>query len=66
MDNTILIPKRKLKGEDGHTTFSIRIPVELCKELDRFAGQTELSRNEVITILLRESLRMARIEEDED
>lgn len=59
----IKIPKKKLKGEDGHKVFSIRIPDELYDELNDLTNKTELSRNEVITILLREALNMAIIEE---
>lgn len=63
MDGTILVPRHKLKGEDGHTTFSIRIPDDLCRELDAFTKQTTLSRNAVITILLREALQIAKIDD---
>ena len=28
----IKIPKKKLKGEDGHKTFSIRVPDDLYEE----------------------------------
>lgn len=58
----IKIPKKKLKGEDGHKVFSIRIPDELYNELNDLTNKTELSRNEVITILLREALNIAIIE----
>lgn len=61
--NSIKIPKTKLKGEDGHKIFSIRIPDDLYNELNAFVSKTELSRNEVITILLREALSVAVIEE---
>lgn len=60
--NNIKIPKKKLKGEDGHKVFSIRIPDELYDELNDLTSKTELSRNEIITILLREAINMAVIE----
>ena len=66
MDKRITVPKRKLKGEDGYKTFSLRIPNELYDELNDFTGKTELSRNEVTTILLREALNIAYIEGDEE
>ncbi|MCI8645387.1 MAG: CopG family transcriptional regulator [Firmicutes bacterium] len=66
MDGTILVPKHKLKGDDGRATFSIRIPEDLCRALDEFTEQTTLSRNAVVTILLREALRIARIEDVEE
>ena len=59
----IKIPKKKLKGEDGHKTFSIRVPDDLYEELNTFASKTELSRNEIITILLNEALNIAEIDD---
>ena len=40
------------KGEDGYRTFSIRIRDELCERLERLAGETGRSRNELIGLLL--------------
>lgn len=60
--NNIKIPKKKLRGEDGYKTFSIRIPDELYDELNDLTSKTELSRNEIITILLKEAIDMAVIE----
>lgn len=53
----IQIPKTKLKGNDGHTSFSIRMPIALCDEIDKFVSQTTLSRNEFLNILIREALK---------
>ena len=47
MLNKVKIPKRKLKGDDGHKIFSIRIPDDLYEELNSLASKTELSRNEI-------------------
>lgn len=63
MDSNIKIPKKKLKGEDGHKTFSVRVPDELYNDLNDFVNKTELSRNEVITIFLKEALSIAVIED---
>ena len=49
-DNLILTPK--LKGEDGHKTFSIRIRSETAERIDALAAKTHRSRNELIGILL--------------
>ena len=58
----IKIPKEKLRGEEEFKTFSIRIPNELYYKLNDLCSKTELSRNEVITILLKEASDVAEIE----
>ena len=58
----IKIPKEKLRGEEEFKTFSIRIPNELYYKLNDLCSMTELSRNEVITILLKEASDVAEIE----
>lgn len=62
-DKKIIIPKKKLKGVDGHKTFSIRIPENLYNKLDDISSKTELSRNEVINILLSEAVEITDLEE---
>ena len=62
--NEIKILQKKLKGDDGYKVFSIRIPDELYNELNDFVKQTSLSRNELITILLRGALDIAVIDEN--
>ena len=47
-----LIIKKKLKGEDGYKTFSIRIKEETVERLDELATKTNRSRNELIGIFL--------------
>lgn len=66
MNSVIKVPKRRLKGEDGYHTFSIRVPDELYKGLDKFKDNTELSRNQVIVVLLTEALKIAQIEDDDE
>lgn len=63
MLDSINIPKAKLKGEDNYKTFSIRIPAKLYEELSELSNQTDLSRNEVITILLKEACSVATVTE---
>ena len=44
---------KKQKGEDGYTSFSLRIPLQLSEQINELVSQTELSRNEFLTILVR-------------
>ena len=48
---------KKQKGEDGYTSFSLRIPLQLSEQINELVSQTELSRNEFLTILIREALK---------
>lgn len=47
-----LIITKKLKGEDGHKTFSIRIKDETVDRLDEIAAKSNRSRNDLINMLL--------------
>lgn len=47
-----LIITKKLKGEDGHKVFSIRIKDETIARLDEIAKKTNRSRNDLINMLL--------------
>ena len=47
-----LIIKKRLKGEDGYKTFSIRIKDETTERLNELAAKTSRSRNELVNILL--------------
>lgn len=47
-----LILSKKLKGEDGYKTFSVRIKEETVEKIDKLAGTTNRTRNELIGILL--------------
>ena len=46
-DELILRPKR-MRGEDGYKTFSIRIKSETVDKISEVAQQTGYSRNELI------------------
>ena len=50
--NQRLVITKKLKGEDGHKIFSIRIKDETVDRLDHIAEQTNRSRNDLINMLL--------------
>ena len=49
---TKLVITKKVKGEDGHKTFSIRIKDETVERLDDIANKTNRSRNDLINMLL--------------
>ncbi|MCI9596569.1 MAG: ribbon-helix-helix protein, CopG family [Firmicutes bacterium] len=59
----IEVKKRKFRGEDAHKVLSIRIPVELASRLDEIAIEANISRNELINILLTEGVKSVRIKE---
>lgn len=63
MDKKLIITKRsKMKGDDGHRVFSIRIREETVQALDRMAAETNRSRNELINILLDYGIANAEIQ----
>ena len=47
-----LVLNKKLKGDDGYKTFSIRIKDETVEQLEILSAKTNRSRNELIGILL--------------
>lgn len=52
MEEKLIIRKKKLKGEDGYKTFSVRIKDETVEKLNKLSEETNRSRNELINILL--------------
>lgn len=53
MDNEkLIITPKKLKGEDGYKTFSIRVRETTVREIDLIVSETGRSRNELIGLLL--------------
>ena len=61
MDNKLIITK--LKGEDGHKTFSIRIRDELVEKLDALAQQTNRSRNDLINTLVTYAIEHCEVKD---
>lgn len=51
-DKLQITKKSALKGEDGCTTFSIRIKDEIVDGLEEIVKESNRSRNEIINILL--------------
>lgn len=61
MKEKLIIEKKKLKGDDGYKTFSIRIKDETVELLDNIVKETGHSRNELIGILLEYAIKNAEI-----
>lgn len=62
-EDQLIIKAKKLKGNDGYKTFSIRIKEELVENIDNISTQTGRSRNELIGILLEYAIMHCKIEE---
>lgn len=62
-EKLLLTRKCPLKGDDGYKTFSVRMRVSTAEKLDRLAGKTDRSRNEVICTLLEWALDNTEINE---
>ena len=58
-----LIITKKLKGEDGHKTFSIRIKDETVARLDKIAKDSNRSRNDLINMLLDFAMEYCEVED---
>lgn len=61
-DELILRPKR-LKGDDGYNTFSVRVKEDVVAKLDEIAKRTGHSRNELVGIFLDYAVEHCRIED---
>lgn len=60
-----LVITKKLKGDDGHKTFSVRIKDETVERLDELAKRTNRSRNDLVNMLLDYAMDNCEAEEDE-
>lgn len=58
----LLIKPKKYTGETK--PFSFRLPVDLVKDIDTLAAQTNYNRNETILLLLEFALDHAEIVEE--
>ncbi len=66
MDKNKLILEPKLpKGEDGHSTFSIRVKTKLLNDIEDIASKTGHSRNELIGILLEYAVNNSEIQNND-
>lgn len=62
-EDKLVIQPKKIKGNDGYKTFSIRIKEELVQHIDEISNQTGHSRNELIGIFLDYAVNHCIIEE---
>lgn len=60
-EDKLKISKRRLKGDDGFKVFSVRLEQELVDRIDNIAEYTNMSRNELIGILLRYAVENCEI-----
>jgi len=61
-NNQLVIKPKKIRGNDGHKTFSIRIKEETVESIDSISVQTGRSRNELIGIFLDYAINNCKIE----
>ena len=61
VEEKLIIKKKKLKGEDGYKTFSIRIKDETVEQLDALSEETGRSRNELIGLLLDFAIKHSEV-----
>lgn len=54
--------KIKKRGEDGNKVISVRIKEDTLSALDRIAGESNYSRNELINIMLEYGVNSIQIE----
>lgn len=54
--------KIKKRGEDGSRMISVRLKEDILTELDRIAGETNYSRNELINLILRHGIENIEVE----
>ena len=47
MPEKLIVERKKLKGEDGHRVFSVRLTEETVEKLEAIAEETNRSRNEL-------------------
>ena len=57
-----LVVNKKLRGEDGYKTFSLRIKAASIDKVDVIAAQTGRSRNELICMFIDFALENCEVE----
>ena len=64
MAKEITIKKKvNRKGDDGYKIVSVRMKEEMIDKLDALSVKTNLSRNELITLLLASAIDIVKVEE---
>lgn len=62
-DDKLIIKPKKVRGNDGHKTFSIRIKEDIVDSIDSISNRTGHSRNELIGIFLEYAIKNCKIED---
>lgn len=62
-EDKLIIKPKKIRGNDGYKTFSIRLKEEIVDSIDSISYQTGRSRNELIGIFLEYAVKNCKIEE---
>lgn len=53
--------KIKKRGEDDHRVVSVRVGTNLLEKIDKIAGESNRSRNEVINLILEHGVENIEI-----
>ena len=61
MEEKLIINRKKLKGDDGHKTFSVRIKDDTVNKLNELSRKTNRSRNELINTLLEYAIANCKV-----
>jgi metal-responsive CopG/Arc/MetJ family transcriptional regulator len=61
MKNELIIDKKKVKGDDGYKTFSVRIKEKTVNKLNDMSTKSNRSRNELINILLEYAIDNSKV-----
>lgn len=64
--NKLVITPKTLRGEDGHTTFSVRMTEELHEKIQEVSKQTGHSRNALISMFIEYALENSEIKQEAD
>lgn len=62
-NDKLIIKPKKMRGNDGYKTFSIRIKEELVESIDSISARTGHSRNELIGIFLEYATQNCKVED---
>lgn len=63
MDKKLVISKKpKLKGEDGHKVFSVRLRDDIVERLEKIVITTNRTRNDLINTMLDFALDNSEVE----
>lgn len=63
-ESKLVIRPKKIKGEDGFKTFSIRVREDIVTRIDGISSVTNRSRNELIGLFLEYALDRCVVEQE--